>query len=141
MNILSPVRRITSYVCLLAGIVMFVASLYMDIARVKNDARGTLLVAGALLIIAGLYFFPTLKHHRTIINILFPPVPPPPRWPSSASASSRHVPPPRWPSPPSARQCSPASAAAPPAQSNAVSSQNLWFQSLPLCKHVIPIAP
>nr|WP_292165105.1 sugar ABC transporter permease [Butyrivibrio sp.] len=71
MNILSPVRRITSFVCLIAGIVMFVASLYMDIFKVKNDARGTLLVVGAILIIAGLYFFPTLKHHRTIINILF----------------------------------------------------------------------
>lgn len=50
---------------------MFVAALYMDIFSIKNDSRGTLLIVGVVLIIAGLYFFPTLKHHRTIINILF----------------------------------------------------------------------
>lgn len=71
MNILSPVRRITSYACLLAGIVMFVAALFMDFAGIDNDNRGPFLIVGAILIIAGLYFFPTLKHHRTIINILF----------------------------------------------------------------------
>lgn len=50
---------------------MFVAALYMDIFSIKNDSRGTLLIVGVVLIIAGLYFFPTLKYHRTIINILF----------------------------------------------------------------------
>ena len=71
MNILSPVRRITSFTCLIAGFIMFVAALYMDIFSIKNDSRGTLLIVGVVLIIAGLYFFPTLKYHRTIINILF----------------------------------------------------------------------
>jgi len=68
---LSPGRKITSLVCLIAGAVSMVAALVMDFSNSENAARGPLLIIGALLIITGLYFFPTLKHHRTIINVLF----------------------------------------------------------------------
>jgi raffinose/stachyose/melibiose transport system permease protein len=37
----------------------------------KIALRGLFLVLGALLILAGLYYIPTVMHHRTIINIIF----------------------------------------------------------------------
>ncbi|MBO4900771.1 MAG: sugar ABC transporter permease [Lachnospiraceae bacterium] len=39
--------------------------------KTKNPARGAMLIIGIVLLIAGLYLFPTLKHHRKIINVLF----------------------------------------------------------------------
>ena len=71
MNILSPGRKIASYVFLVAGIIMFIFALAIDIMGKDISYRGTLLVLGIVAIIAGLYFFPSLKYHRNIINILF----------------------------------------------------------------------
>lgn len=71
MNILSTGRKITSFVCLVAGIIMFIAALVMDFSGSESTARGPLLIIGALLLIAGAYFFPSLKHHRAIVYVLF----------------------------------------------------------------------
>ena len=72
-------RKILSLVLLILGLVLLAAALWMDITKtylvvdlgVKVALRGLFLVLGALLILAGLYFVPTVMHHRTIINIIF----------------------------------------------------------------------
>jgi raffinose/stachyose/melibiose transport system permease protein len=72
-------RKILSLVLLILGLVLLAAALWMDITKTylvvdigtKVALRGLFLVLGALLILAGLYFIPTVMHHRTIINIIF----------------------------------------------------------------------
>ncbi|MBR4474809.1 MAG: sugar ABC transporter permease [Oscillospiraceae bacterium] len=72
-------RKILSLVLLILGLVLLAAALWMDITKtylvvdlgVKVALRGLFLVLGALLILAGLYYIPTVMHHRTIINIIF----------------------------------------------------------------------
>ncbi|MGN0398777.1 MAG: carbohydrate ABC transporter permease [Blautia sp.] len=58
----------------LAGIVLGAASiviaLILDFMRSDASYRGGLLIAGAFLLIAGVYLLPTRKH-RSIINVLF----------------------------------------------------------------------
>ena len=44
MNMLSPGRKITSLVCLIAGAVSMVAALVMDFSNSENAARGPLLI-------------------------------------------------------------------------------------------------
>lgn len=53
-----------------AGIIGMAAALYMDFSGSASTIRGPLLIAGALLVIAGVYLLPTRKH-RSIINVLF----------------------------------------------------------------------
>jgi len=71
MNILSPGRKIMSFIGLVLGAILFITALVMDFSGSKSDIRGPFLIIGIILLIMGLYFFPSLKHHRTIINILF----------------------------------------------------------------------
>lgn len=63
-------KRTLSIVGIVAGIAAMVVALYLDFARTGNPMRGTLLIAGAALLILGAYFMPTRKH-RKIINVLF----------------------------------------------------------------------
>jgi raffinose/stachyose/melibiose transport system permease protein len=60
-----------SILFLIAGVALVIWSLAMDIMGSGVSYRGATLVLGAVGIIAGLYFYPTIKHHRTIINIIF----------------------------------------------------------------------
>ena len=80
MNENSSGRRTTSLVCLILGVVLLIMALYLDIMAGKNldifflgiklsGIRGSSLVIGALLILFGLYRYPTETHHRNIINI------------------------------------------------------------------------
>ena len=79
MNENTTGRKILSLVLLILGLVLLAAALWMDITKtylvvdlgVKVALRGLFLVLGALLILAGLYYIPTVMHHRTIINIIF----------------------------------------------------------------------
>jgi raffinose/stachyose/melibiose transport system permease protein len=72
-------KKLLSLVLLILGVVLLVAALWMDFTKtylvlmigIKIGLRGLFLVLGALLILAGLYFFPTVEHHRGIINFLF----------------------------------------------------------------------
>ena len=73
-------QKILSLTLLLLGAVMLVAALWMDftktylvinIGSAKVALRGLFLVLGALLILAGLYYIPTVLHHRSIINFIF----------------------------------------------------------------------
>lgn len=64
------IKRLLSIGVMLVGILAMAFALYLDIIGSKNTMRGTILIVGALLVILGLYSFPT-KKHRVIINILF----------------------------------------------------------------------
>ena len=79
MNENTTGRKTLSLVLLILGLVLLAAALWMDITKTyvvvdlgtKIALRGLFLVLGALLILAGLYYIPTVMHHRTIINIIF----------------------------------------------------------------------
>lgn len=66
----TSVKKIISIFCLLVGIGLAAYALYLDFTKNNNDARGTTLIIGVILVLFGLYALPT-KKHRMIINILF----------------------------------------------------------------------
>ncbi|WP_026509667.1 MULTISPECIES: carbohydrate ABC transporter permease [unclassified Butyrivibrio] len=67
----SASKQVMSILLMIAGVALVIWSLAMDIKGSDVSYRGATLVLGAVGIIAGLYFYPTIKHHRTIINIIF----------------------------------------------------------------------
>ena len=80
MNENNSGRKILSLVLLILGVVLLIAALWMDFTKTylvvnmgsaKLALRGLFLVLGALLILAGMYFIPTVMHHRAIINFIF----------------------------------------------------------------------
>ena len=87
MGTFSIGRKIASFGCLILGIVLAIAGLALSITGAGDVilgiipingtptpiifGRGAMFVLGIILCIVGLYLFPTLKHHRTIINIIF----------------------------------------------------------------------
>lgn len=64
-------RKVLSLVLLLAGVAGLVVSLALAFTGSEWSLRGELLILGAVAVLAGLYLFPTVEHHRTIINIIF----------------------------------------------------------------------
>ena len=58
-------------VCLIAGIILLAAALIQDISGSGAGWRGPALIIGANGILLGMYLFPTLKHHRSIVNFIF----------------------------------------------------------------------
>ena len=71
MNEVSAGRRLCSLICLIAGALLTVFALIQDIIGSGLSARGAMLVIGVILVIAGLYYFPSQKYHRTFIHIIF----------------------------------------------------------------------
>lgn len=71
MKEFSMTRKIVSYLILAAGIASIIVALALDITEVDTVLRGPLLITGILVTVAGLYFFPSLKAHRTMIYIIF----------------------------------------------------------------------
>lgn len=65
------VRKIVSPAMLVGGLAMLIISLIMDFAGSGSQIRGFLLVLGLIVFFVGLYFFPTLKHHRKIVYFIF----------------------------------------------------------------------
>ncbi len=63
--------KLLSVVLLVAGIAGLVIALYLDFTRSSAAFRGPLLVIGAIAALMGLYFYPTVEHHRSIINFIF----------------------------------------------------------------------
>lgn len=63
--------KLLSFVFLAAGIAGMVFALVLDFTGSNVSYRGPLLVVGAILFLAGLYFFPTVEHHRSIVNFIF----------------------------------------------------------------------
>ncbi len=71
MNANSGLRKLLSLICLIGGAAMLVASLVMAFGGSRAPYRGALLVLGIVALLLGLYLFPTLKHHRKLIYIIF----------------------------------------------------------------------
>ena len=64
-------RRICSILMLAIGIVLAVRGLMLDLSGSGSEARGPMLIIGMVLLYFGLYILPTMRYHRTIINIIF----------------------------------------------------------------------
>lgn len=71
MDTIPASRKIASLVLLVGGAALLIVSLAADISGNRDAWRGPVLVVGVIAFLAGLYFFPTLTHHRDIINFLF----------------------------------------------------------------------
>ena len=71
MSTFSIGRKATSFVSLIAGIVLVIWGLAQAILGTGATYRGAVLVCGVVLFFVGLYLFPTLKYHRGIINFIF----------------------------------------------------------------------
>ncbi len=72
MGEFSAKRKIFSFGCLVIGIALMIAGLFMAVTLTDFwGIRGTLILLGCVVFFVGLYFFPTLKHHRGIINFMF----------------------------------------------------------------------
>ncbi|WP_091207430.1 carbohydrate ABC transporter permease [Oribacterium sp. WCC10] len=63
--------RAISLIPLIAGLAVTFAALILDFTGSKLSFRGGLLIAGVILFFIGLYLYPTKKHHRAIVNIIF----------------------------------------------------------------------
>jgi len=59
-----------SVIVFAVGIISVIIAFYLNFSGSDSSIRGNLLIAGALLALFGIYFYPT-KHHRKIINVLF----------------------------------------------------------------------
>ena len=67
-------KKSLSTTLLALGVVLLIIALYCDITKAYSGIgtmRGAFLVIGALLVLAGIYYFPTVLHHRAIINCIF----------------------------------------------------------------------
>lgn len=64
-------RRGLSLILLIAGVCLLVGALVLDFTGSTLTFRGPMLIIGAIGIIIGAYLYPTVKHHRKIINVLF----------------------------------------------------------------------
>ena len=67
-------KKSLSTTLLALGVVLLIIALYCDITKTYSgigSMRGAFLVIGALLVLAGIYYFPTVLHHRAIINCIF----------------------------------------------------------------------
>ena len=71
MNTNSASKKAISMVCLIAGIILLAVALIQDISGSGAGWRGPALIIGAIGILLGMYLFPTLKHHRSIVNFIF----------------------------------------------------------------------
>ncbi len=60
-----------SFAIMVAGIILVFASLAMDFMGSNFGGRGIMLVGGIIAFFVGLYLFPTPKHHRKLIYIIF----------------------------------------------------------------------
>ncbi|MBQ8955835.1 MAG: sugar ABC transporter permease [Lachnospiraceae bacterium] len=71
MSDFSMSRKLASFVCLIGGAALLIISLIMDASKSGVTYRGAFLVIGIIGMLVGLFIFPTLKYHRTLMNIVF----------------------------------------------------------------------
>lgn len=70
-NVISPQRKIGSMIGLFGGLALIIVALIMDFQKSSSTVRGPLLIIGAIALLCGVYFLPTLKHHRAVVYIIF----------------------------------------------------------------------
>ena len=71
MNENLKLKKVISPILLAVGAILMGIALYMDFTGANIAARGPMLVIGAAAVLFGLYLFPTVEHHRAIINFIF----------------------------------------------------------------------
>lgn len=71
MNEASGSKKLLSLICLIGGAILLVAALALDFMGTKASYRGAFLVIGIIGVIVGMYIFPTLKYHRTLVYVVF----------------------------------------------------------------------
>ncbi len=64
-------KKVLSLFCLVAGVILFVGALIIDIVGADFSLRGAMLLIGAIGILVGMYLYPTQKHHRKIVYFIF----------------------------------------------------------------------
>ncbi|MCD7756677.1 MAG: sugar ABC transporter permease [Clostridiales bacterium] len=64
-------KRILSLVLLVVGVALLGVALALDFMGSSASYRGPMLIVGAVALLMGLYFYPTLTKHKSIINFLF----------------------------------------------------------------------
>ena len=64
-------KKVLSLALLAVGTILMGVALYLDFTKSTVAARGPMLVIGAAAVLLGLYLFPTVEHHRSIINFIF----------------------------------------------------------------------
>ena len=71
MKTSSAGKRALSLICMLGGAGLTIFSLIQDIRGREVSRSGAGLIIGVVFLFVGLYLYPTLKHHRSIINFIF----------------------------------------------------------------------
>ncbi len=66
-----PAKKALSLALLIGGVALLAASIAMDVARSSSGLRGPMLIVGILAFLAGLYFFPSQRRHRDLVNVIF----------------------------------------------------------------------
>lgn len=64
-------KKILSLVLLIGGAVSLIGSLVLAFTGSELTVRGPMLVIGMLAILAGMFLYPSLVHHRKMVNIVF----------------------------------------------------------------------
>lgn len=64
-------KKITSLILLIGGICLLIGALIMAFTGSELSARGAMLVIGMIATLLGMFIYPTLKHHRKIVNFIF----------------------------------------------------------------------
>ncbi|MBR6159633.1 MAG: sugar ABC transporter permease [Lachnospiraceae bacterium] len=67
----AALKKVMSCVMMILGVLSVVVSLVMATAGSGESVRGMMLVLGIIIFFVGLYFFPTQKHHRKIVYVIF----------------------------------------------------------------------
>ena len=71
MNENTAGKKALSLALLVIGCAAMIGALVLDATGSTVGFRGPLLVLGAIVFLVGLYEFPTIEHHRSIINFIF----------------------------------------------------------------------
>lgn len=71
LNTNKTLRRAVSIGAMACGIVLIILCLVLAFTGSTLSFRGPLLVIGAVAFFLGLYLYPTVFHHRTIVNVIF----------------------------------------------------------------------
>ncbi|MCR5101971.1 MAG: sugar ABC transporter permease [Butyrivibrio sp.] len=71
MDVKNTGKKITSLICLFGGLILMIVALVLDFQGSELTFRGAMLVLGMILVLAGMFTYPSLKHHRTMVNIVF----------------------------------------------------------------------
>lgn len=71
MKSANPGKKIASLVLLLGGVALIAAAVVIDAMGSRFSLRGAMLIVGILAVLAGMYFYPSQRRHRDMVNFIF----------------------------------------------------------------------